>query len=84
MKSATAQRLPLARLALLTVAAVAVHGYHLGVEDAEIYLPAARKLLQFKNETDPDGQLIRYNSPVDFDPAKFNLEMDKLRGLLPQ
>jgi len=29
----------------VTVAAVAIHGYHLGAEDAEIYLPAARKFL---------------------------------------
>jgi hypothetical protein len=33
------------RLGLLTAAAVAIHGYHLGVEDAEIYIPAAKKLL---------------------------------------
>lgn len=39
------RRLPIVRLGLLTVAALAVHGYHLGVEDAEIYIPAARKLL---------------------------------------
>ncbi len=37
--------LPLFRLGLLTLAAVALHGYHLGVEDGEIYIPAARKLL---------------------------------------
>jgi hypothetical protein len=37
--------LPVAPLGLLTVAAVALHGYHLGVEDGEIYIPAARKLL---------------------------------------
>ena len=36
--------LPLFRLALLTASAVAIHGYHLGVEDAEIHLPAAKKL----------------------------------------
>jgi hypothetical protein len=36
---------PLARLGLLTVTAIALHGYHLGVEDGEIYIPAARKLL---------------------------------------
>jgi hypothetical protein len=37
--------LPWARLGLLTAAALAIHGYHLGVEDGEIYIPAARKLL---------------------------------------
>jgi hypothetical protein len=37
--------LPLVRLGLLTAAALALHGYHLGVEDGEIYIPAARKLL---------------------------------------
>src|SRR6185312_14452153 len=35
-------RTPVLRLAGLTAAALVVHGYHLGVEDAEIYLPAAR------------------------------------------
>jgi hypothetical protein len=37
--------LPVLRLGLLTVVAVAIHGYHLGVEDGEIYIPAAKKLL---------------------------------------
>jgi hypothetical protein len=45
MKTAPGYRLPVIRLALLTAAALAVHGYHLGVEDGEIYVPAARKLL---------------------------------------
>jgi hypothetical protein len=45
MTSATNQRLPFVRLALLSAAAVVLHGYHLGVEDAEIYIPAAKKLL---------------------------------------
>jgi MFS family permease len=44
-KTAAGQRLPIFRLILLTAAAVAIHGYHLGVEDAEIHLPAAKKLL---------------------------------------
>jgi hypothetical protein len=39
-------RLPILRLAALTVAALVLHGYHLGVEDGEIYVPAAKKLLQ--------------------------------------
>src|SRR5262245_24060374 len=30
---------------LLTVGGLLVHGYHPGVEDAEIYLPAIKKLL---------------------------------------
>lgn len=36
---------PFLRLALLTFSALVIHGYHLGVEDGEIYIPAARKLL---------------------------------------
>jgi hypothetical protein len=44
-KTPTGERLPIFRLALLTAVAVAIHGYHLGVEDAEIHLPAAKKLL---------------------------------------
>ncbi len=39
------KRLPLLRLVGLTLAAFLIHGYHLGVEDAEIYIPAAKKLL---------------------------------------
>jgi hypothetical protein len=35
---------PVLRLAGLTLAALAIHGYHFGVEDAEIYVPAAKKL----------------------------------------
>ena len=38
-------RLPMLRLGGLTAAALVIHGYHLGVEDAEIYIPAAKKLL---------------------------------------
>jgi len=41
----TSERLPILRLLLLTAAALAIHGYYLGVEDGEIYVPAARKLL---------------------------------------
>jgi hypothetical protein len=37
--------LPILRLGALTAAALAIHGYHLGVEDAEIYVPTAKKLL---------------------------------------
>ena len=32
-------------LLLLTCAAIAIHGYHLGIEDEAIYLPAIKKLL---------------------------------------
>ena len=39
------ERLPLLRLASLSIAALFIHGYHLGVEDCETYLPAAKKLL---------------------------------------
>lgn len=45
MTVASDRRLPVARLGLLTLAAIAIHGYHLGVEDGEIFIPAARKLL---------------------------------------
>jgi len=45
MKSASDRRPPFLRLLLLTAAALAIHGYHLGVEDGEIYVPAANKLL---------------------------------------
>lgn len=45
MDFSPAQRLPLVRLGLLTAAALAIHGYHFGVEDAEIFIPSAYKLL---------------------------------------
>lgn len=45
MKYSPDGRMPYLRLGALTAAALAIHGYHLGVEDAEIYIPAVRKLL---------------------------------------
>jgi hypothetical protein len=45
LKTVPESRLPWIRIFLLTLAALAIHGYHLGVEDGEIYVPAARKLL---------------------------------------
>jgi hypothetical protein len=45
MRGSSNKRLPILRLAILTVAALFLHGYHLGVEDGEIYIPAAKKLL---------------------------------------
>lgn len=36
---------PFLRLALVTAGAIGIAGYHLGVEDGEIYVPAAEKLL---------------------------------------
>jgi len=45
MKPAPEQRLPALTLCLLTSAAVLIHGYHLGTEDGEIYVPAAKKFL---------------------------------------
>ena len=37
-------RAPLLRLLLVTLIAVLVHGYHLGVDDAAIYVPAVKKV----------------------------------------
>jgi hypothetical protein len=37
-------RAPVFRLVLLAFAALLVHGYHLGVDDAEIYVPAIKKV----------------------------------------
>ena len=45
MTTQSARRLPFFPLAALTIAALAIHGYHLGVDDGEIYVPAARRLL---------------------------------------
>ncbi len=65
MKGAPDQRLPIVRLGLLTLAAVAVHGYHLGVDDGEIYIPAARKLLH--------PQLYPYASEFFLSHERFSL-----------
>ena len=35
----------LAGLALLTICAIAIHGYHVGIEDQDVYLAAAKKWL---------------------------------------
>lgn len=45
LRPSPAVRVPFVRLILLTLGALLVHGYHVGVEDGEIYLPAVRKLL---------------------------------------
>ena len=45
LQAAAVARFPFLRLALLTFGALLIHGYHVGVEDGEIYLPAVRKLL---------------------------------------
>lgn len=45
MKGESLDRLPILRLLALTATALMVHGYHSGVEDAEIYVPAAKKFL---------------------------------------
>lgn len=45
MRCSPEERFPILRLGGLTAAALAIHGYHLGVEDGEIYVPAAKKLL---------------------------------------
>lgn len=39
------KRPPFFRLALVTAGATGIAGYHLGVDDSEIYIPAAQKLL---------------------------------------
>jgi len=39
------KRPPFLRLALITAGAIGIAGYHLGVDDGEIYVPAAQKLL---------------------------------------
>jgi len=41
----TSKRRTYPLLFLITVAALFVHGYHPGVEDAEIYIPAIKKIL---------------------------------------
>ena len=42
MSQSPDRRLPILRLLALTAAALVINGYHLGVGDSEIYLPAAR------------------------------------------
>ncbi|HEY2859145.1 MAG TPA: hypothetical protein VGJ21_12065 [Terracidiphilus sp.] len=45
VKPDVTQRPPFLRIAALTFSALLIHGYHLGVEDGEIYIPTAKKLL---------------------------------------
>ncbi len=46
-------------------------------------LAAIRALLQFRDEKRDHGPLIQYNSPWDFDPAKFTDKMNGLHAILP-
>ena len=41
--TAHSARIPVARILLIALLAVLVHGYHLGVDDSEIYIPAIKK-----------------------------------------
>jgi len=45
MNSSARERFPIFHLVALTIAAFFLHGYHLGVEDGEIYIPAVKKLI---------------------------------------
>jgi hypothetical protein len=45
MKELNRERLPIIEIAGLTAVSLLIGGYHAGVEDAEIYVPAARKFL---------------------------------------
>jgi hypothetical protein len=45
MKQLSRERLPVLEILGLTAIAVLISGYHAGVEDAEIYVPAARRFL---------------------------------------
>jgi hypothetical protein len=45
MNGLSRERTPVLRLLGLTAIALLVHGYHSGVEDAEIYVPGAKRLL---------------------------------------
>jgi len=44
VKAASKDQFPTFKLMGLAAAALAIHGYHLGVEDGEIYLPSVKKL----------------------------------------
>lgn len=45
MAERPAGRAPVVRLLLITLLAVLVHGYHLGVDDSAIYVPAIKKVI---------------------------------------
>jgi hypothetical protein len=82
MSAASGARTPWVRLALLSVAAIAIHGYHLGVEDGEIFIPAARKLLHpqlypFATEFFQSHEHLSLFSPILAGTARFlHLSMD--------
>jgi hypothetical protein len=59
------ERSPYLGLALLTVGALFVHGYHPGIEDAEIYTPGIKKLL--------NPSLYSFNSEFFLNHARLTL-----------
>jgi hypothetical protein len=44
MSSFSGPRVPVLGLALVAALAVLIHGYHLGVDDAAIYVPAIKRV----------------------------------------
>ena len=45
MTNGWVRQIPTLLLGFLTAAALAIHGYHYGVEDSEIFIPGAHRLL---------------------------------------
>lgn len=65
MRGFSEERFPLFRLIGLTAAALAIHGYHLGSGDGEIYVPAAKKYLH--------PELYHYGAQFFFSHAHLSL-----------
>lgn len=65
-------RLPLLRLSGLTAAAVLVHGYHLGVDDAAIYIPAIKRAA--------DPSLYPFGAQFFLDHARLSLFPNLIGG----
>jgi hypothetical protein len=82
MTTGWVRRIPFLRLGTLTAAAVVIHGYHYGVDDSEIFIPAANRLLQpglypYASEFFQSHQRLSLFSPILAGTARLtHLSMD--------
>ncbi len=82
MTTGWVRRIPFLRLGTLTAAVVVIHGYHYGVDDSEIFIPAANRLLQpglypYASEFFQSHQRLSLFSPILAGTARLtHLSMD--------
>jgi hypothetical protein len=82
VRNSLGARFPILRLIGLTAATLAIHGYHLGVEDGETYLPTAKKLLNsglYPYATEfflPQGNMSLFGSILAWTARLTHMSMD--------